>query len=112
MDVFCQIAAAQIPSDILYSDEEVMAFRDINPQAPVHILIMPRRHIATLADLKDEDAPLVARMVLVANEMARREGILEKGYRIVVNSGREGGQLVPHLHMHLLGGRRLAGGLG
>jgi histidine triad (HIT) family protein len=110
--IFCKIAAGETPADIIYTDEEVIAFRDINPQAPVHVLIIPGEHIATLADLLEEKAMLVGHMVDVANRLARREGISESGYRVVINCGRQGGQLVHHLHMHLLGGRQLSGVLG
>ena len=110
--IFCQIVAATVPSDIVYQDEELVAFRDINPQAPVHLLIIPKRHIPSLAHLPETESPLIGHMVNTANQLAKREGILESGYRLVVNCGEEGGQLVPHLHMHLLGGRGLSGGLG
>ena len=106
--IFCRIVAGELPSDTLYQDDEVMAFRDINPLAPTHVLIIPKRHIAFLSDLNDEEVSIVGRMAGVANKLARQEGIAEKGYRLVVSSGEEGGQVVPHLHMHLLGGRRLS----
>ena len=105
--VFCQIVAGKIPSDTLYQDEEVIAFRDIHPVAPTHVLIIPKRHVPSLANLTDAETPLIGRMAKVANQLAREEGVLEKGYRLVISSGREGGQVVPHLHMHLLGGRML-----
>jgi histidine triad (HIT) family protein len=110
--VFCQIASGELPSDVLYQDEEVIAFRDINPQAPVHILIVPKRHIPSLAELAEGEMSLIGHMVNVANRLAKAEGISEKGYRLVLNCGAEGGQLVPHLHMHLLGGRGLSGKMG
>jgi histidine triad (HIT) family protein len=106
--IFCRIVAGELPSDILYQDDEIMAFRDINPLAPTHVLIIPKRHIAFLSDLTDDEVSLIGRMVGVANKLARQEGVDEKGYRLVVSSGEEGGQVVPHLHMHLLGGRKLA----
>lgn len=106
--IFCQIVEGKVPSDTLYEDEEIKAFRDIHPAAPTHILIIPKRHIPSLSGLPDAETPLIGRMARVANELARREGVAEKGYRIVVSSGEEGGQVVPHLHMHLLGGRRLS----
>jgi len=106
--IFCRIVAGELPSDTLYQDDEVMAFRDINPLAPTHVLIIPKRHIASLADLTGDEISLIGRMVGVANKLARQEGVAEKGYRLVVSSGEDGGQVVPHLHMHLLGGRRLA----
>ena len=106
--IFCQIVAGEIPSDILYQDEEIVAFRDINPLAPVHVLIIPKEHISYLSDLSEVQLPLVGRMVNVANELAKKEGISESGYRVVINCGEGGGQIVPHLHMHLHGGRKLA----
>ena len=110
--IFCQIAAGKIPSEILYQDEKVVAFRDVNPQAPIHLLIIPKKHIASLAHLTEAESPLMGHIVSVANQLAKREGISEKGYRLVVNCGKEGGQAVPHLHLHLLGGRGLSSGLG
>jgi histidine triad (HIT) family protein len=110
--IFCQIASGKIPSDTVYQDEEVIAFRDIQPQAPVHLVIIPRRHIPSLAHLSEADSALVGRMVAIANQLARKEGVADKGYRLAVNCGEEGGQAVPHLHLHLLGGRRLSGRLG
>jgi len=110
--IFCQIIAGKVPSEIIYQDGEVAAFRDINPQAPLHLLIIPKRHITSLAGLSEEETLLAGQMVKVANQLAKREGVAESGYRLVINSGAEGGQLVPHLHLHLLGGRRLSGTLG
>ena len=106
--IFCRIVAGEMPGDILYQDDEVMAFRDINPLAPTHVLIIPKRHINSLADLNDDETQIIGRMAGVANKLARQEGVAEKGYRLVVSSGKDGGQVVPHLHMHLLGGRRLS----
>jgi histidine triad (HIT) family protein len=110
--IFCQIASGNIPGDMVYQDEEVIAFRDINPQAPVHLIIIPRRHIPSLAHLSEADSALIGRMVAIANQLAKGEGVADKGYRLALNCGKEGGQLVPHLHLHLLGGRRLSGRLG
>ena len=110
--VFCRIVAGEIPADILYQDDEVIAFRDINPQAPVHLLIIPKSHIVSLTELTESQLALMGRMVSVANQLAKREGVSESGYRFVVNCGKQGGQLVPHLHLHLLGGRELSGTLG
>lgn len=110
--LFCKIVAGEIGSDTLYQDDQVVAFRDINPQAPVHVLVIPREHIAYLSDVTEEQSGLLGRMMAVANRLARSEGIAEKGYRIAVNCGDQGGQLVPHLHLHLLGGRQLSGQLG
>jgi histidine triad (HIT) family protein len=103
--IFCDIASGAIPATIVYSSPDVTAFRDINPQAPTHVLIIPNRHIGSLADLGQADKGLLARLVEVANELARREGIAQSGYRVVTNVGPNAGQTVPHLHLHLLGGR-------
>jgi histidine triad (HIT) family protein len=110
--IFCQIAAGKIPGELLYEDEELVAFRDINPQAPTHLLIVPRKHIPSLTELAAADFPLIERMVEVANRLAEEAGIKKTGYRLVINCGEEGGQVVPHLHLHLLGGKRLTGRLG
>jgi len=105
--IFCQIVSGEVPSDIVYQDEEVIAFHDIKPQAPVHLIIIPRRHIPSLVHLSQADLSLVGHMVGIANQLAKREGVAESGYRLVINCGEESGQLVPHLHLHLIGGRRL-----
>ena len=110
--IFCQIAAGKIPSELLYEDEELVAFRDINPQAPTHLLIIPRKHIPSLVEISETDLPLIGRMVTAANRLAEEMGIDKTGYRLVINCGEEGGQVVPHLHLHLLGGKRLADKLG
>lgn len=105
--VFCRIIAGEIPSDLVYRDDQVVAFRDIHPAAPTHILIVPRAHIASLADATREQQALLGHMMLVAKELAEKAGVAARGFRVVVNSGAEGGQVVPHLHMHLLAGRRM-----
>ncbi|MBA7596033.1 Purine nucleoside phosphoramidase [subsurface metagenome] len=105
--IFCRIISGEIQSDILYQDEEVIAIRDINPQAPTHLLVLPRSHISSLADVGADQKQLLGHLVHVANELAKREGIADKGYRLVINCGVEAGQEVPHLHLHLLGGRSL-----
>ena len=110
--IFCQIADGKIKSNIIYQDDEIVAFPDINPLAPVHILIVPRKHISSLADMSAEDATLVGDMAKVANRLAKNHGISGSGYRLVINCGWEGGQGVAHLHMHLLGGRQLGSKLG
>jgi len=110
--IFCRIVAGKIPTEFLYQDEDAAAFRDINPAAPTHIIIIPKKHIPSLADLSEADLPLMGHMVKIANQLAKKEGILERGYRLVVNCGKEGGQVVPHLHIHLLGGRRIADEMG
>ncbi len=105
--IFCKIAAGEIPADIVYDDGEVLAFRDINPEAPVHLLLIPRRHIATLNDLSEADAALVGRLYLAGQQIAAELGVAESGYRTVINCNRDAGQLVFHIHMHLLAGREL-----
>ena len=110
--IFCQIADGKIKSNILYQDNEVVAFPDINPLAPVHILIIPREHITSLAEMSEKDVLLIGGMAKAANQLAKSKGIAENGYRLVINCGREGGQGVAHLHMHLLGGRQLGSKLG
>ena len=105
--IFCKIAHKEISSEILYEDEFVVAFKDLEPQAPVHILIVPKKHIASLNDLTADDAELLARIVLAAQKLAKDNGIAERGYRLVNNCGIEGGQTVGHLHFHLLGGREM-----
>ena len=103
--LFCRIIAKEIPSKIVYEDEQAVAFEDINPQAPTHILVVPRRHIASLNEVTPEDAQLVGHLHLVAAKIAHERGIAASGYRTVVNNGRGAGQSVFHLHLHLLGGR-------
>ena len=105
--IFCKIIKGDIASDIVHRDDNVVAFRDIEPKAPIHILILPVEHIASLSATTDEHRPLIGHMVAVANELARSEGIAESGYRLVINSGPDAGQDVHHLHLHLLGGRKL-----
>ncbi len=104
--LFCKIARKEIPADIVYEDDDVLAFRDIRPQAPVHVLVIPKRHIATLADLTQEDKDVMGHVTLVASRLARDLGVSE-GYRVVINCGKDAGQTVFHIHMHLLGGRSL-----
>lgn len=106
--LFCKIASGQIPADIVYSDEDVVAFKDINPQAPVHILLISRRHIPSMADVTPEDGPLLGVLFSVAAKLAHKLGVDEGGYRVVTNVGRDAGQSVFHLHFHLLGGRKFA----
>lgn len=105
--IFCRIVSEEIPAVIVYSDDEVVAFRDVKPQAPHHIQIIPRRHIPTVDDLNDDDANLMGRMVLVAAGLAEHLGFDEEGYRLVINCRSMGGQEVHHLHLHLLGGRQM-----
>ncbi|HEB97725.1 MAG TPA: histidine triad nucleotide-binding protein [Sedimenticola thiotaurini] len=103
--LFCKMIAGEIQPDVLYQDDDVLAFRDINPQAPFHALIVPKRHIATLNDLGEEDAELMGRLLLAAKRVAADAGIAEAGYRTLINCNAEGGQVVFHIHLHLLGGR-------
>ena len=103
--LFCQIGARQSPADIEYEDDEALAFRDIYPKAPVHLLIIPKRHIESVMALSPEDAALVARLVLVAKRIGEAKGFAERGYRLAINCGPEGGQHVDHLHLHFLAGR-------
>ena len=105
--LFCKIIDGQIDSDIVYEDNKVIAFKDINPQAPTHILIVPKKHISTLLDLEEEDNQLIGHIYQVANELAKEEGIAEDGFRVVSNCKEAGGQTVFHIHYHLLGGRDL-----
>jgi histidine triad (HIT) family protein len=105
--IFKRILDKEIPADVIYEDELCLAFRDINPQAPTHVLIIPREEIVSLANARDSDAPLLGHLLLIAARLAARLG-LTNGYRAVVNCGRDGGQSVDHLHVHLLGGRSLA----
>ena len=106
--LFCKIAAGDIPSDTVYDDDLILAFNDINPVAPVHQLIVPRRHVESAAELRDEDAGMLGRIFDVAAALAREAELPERGYRVVTNVGPDGGQSVPHLHFHLIGGRRMA----
>ena len=105
--IFSKIIRREIPSDIVYQDELVTAFRDIRPQAPTHILIVPNRLIPTVNDVTPEDELALGRLFTVAKQIAQQEGIAEAGYRLIVNCNRDGGQEVYHLHMHILGGRKL-----
>jgi histidine triad (HIT) family protein len=105
--IFCRIVAGEIPAQEVHRDAEILGFRDVNPQAPHHILLIPRRHISSVAELEDGDRELAGRLLLAAREVARREGLETPGYRLVVNHGADGGQSVHHLHLHLLGGRSL-----
>jgi histidine triad (HIT) family protein len=105
--LFCKIAQQQIPAKIIHEDEHVVAFRDISPQAPVHALVIPKRHITTLNDIDPTDAGLLGHMVITAQQIAAQDGIDETGFRLVMNCNRDGGQTVYHIHMHILGGRSM-----
>ena len=107
MTIFARIISGEIPADKVYEDEHVVAFRDISPQAPVHVLVVPRKALVSVADAGDDDALLLGRVVLAAAQVARQLGLEEAGYRLVTNVGADGGQSVPHLHVHVLGGRQM-----
>jgi len=105
--IFCRIAAGQIPATVVYQDEHVLSFRDIDPQAPMHVLVIPRRHVASLELASEADRYLLGSLLLGASAAARAEGFAQTGYRAVLNVGVDGGQAVPHVHVHVLGGRGL-----
>ena len=105
--LFCKIIAGEIPSNKVYSDDNVYAFHDINAAAPIHILIIPKKHLSGVTDANAEDQALLGNLLLKGNEIARQQGLDEAGFRYVINNGREGGQTVAHLHLHLLGGRSM-----
>ena len=106
--VFCKIIAKEIPAGIVYEDEDVLAFKDINPLAPVHVLVIPKRHIESINDLEEKDAELVGKMILVAKKIAAELRTDENGYKLLFRTGEWGGQEVPHIHLHLIGGVKLA----
>ncbi len=105
--IFCKIISGDIPSTNVYKDDQVTAFRDINPAAPTHILIVPKKHIDSINVLTVDDEPLIGHLFFVAKQLAAQEGIAEPGYRLVINTGAEAGQTVFHVHLHLLGGRQM-----
>lgn len=105
--IFDKIVRKESPAEIEYEDAEVMAFWDITPKAPVHILIIPKKHIPSLNDISEQDLPLIGKMAAAAKKVAEKKGLVTDGYRLVINNGPEVGQTVPHLHMHLLGGKRM-----
>ena len=105
--LFCRIVAGQVPADVVHEGERTLAFRDINPQAPVHVLVIPRRHIDNAATVEAGDAEMVAELILTARTVAEQEGVLASGYRLVFNVGEDALNSVPHLHLHVVGGRRL-----
>ncbi len=106
--LFCGIVGGEIPADVVYRDESVLAFRDIDPKAPVHLLIIPRRHIAAVTEMGEDDGATMGHAMTVARRLAQENGVSESGFRIVVNTGPDAGQSVHHIHLHLLGGRALA----
>jgi len=103
--LFCKMVSGDIQPDVVFEDDDVLAFRDVNPQAPVHVLVIPKSHIATTNELTPEHASLIGRMVLAARQIAADEGVAEPGYRMVMNCNPEAGQSVYHIHLHMLGGR-------
>ncbi|MHB1168754.1 MAG: histidine triad nucleotide-binding protein [Longimicrobiales bacterium] len=105
--LFCRIVRREIPSQIVHETENLLAFRDIDPKAPLHVLIIPKRHIASVSDVESADAPLMGELFVAARAIAREQGVADDGYRVVVNTGAGAGQTVFHIHMHLLGGRDL-----
>jgi histidine triad (HIT) family protein len=105
--IFCKIAAKDMPSEIIAEDDEMVAFKDINPQAPVHILVIPRKHIANSVATGPEDEPLLGRLIRTGCQVAADLGVNQTGFRLVLNNGRDAGEAVPHLHLHVLGGRNL-----
>ncbi len=107
MDIFCKIINKEIPAEVVYEDKEILAFRDIHPVAPVHVLIIPKKHIESANELSDGDAQLIGKMVVLAKKIAQDLQISEKGYKLLIRTGKDGGQEVPHLHLHLIGGAEL-----
>ena len=106
--LFCRIVRGEIPAQIIYQDDDALAFRDLNPQAPTHVLVIPREHLASLNEAETHDAAALGRLLQAAAKVARQEGLAENGYRTVINTGAGAGQTVFHLHLHILGGRGLA----
>ena len=105
--IFCKIVEKDIPSELIYEDDQIVAFNDINPQAPIHVLIIPKEHFASLNDIPEEKKDVLSHILLKARQIAQNLGINDKGYRIVLNTGRDSGQVVFHIHFHLLAGRRM-----
>ena len=106
--LFCRIIEGGIPAKIVYQDKDTLAFDDINPQAPVHVLVIPKRHVVSVQDMGESDQGLLARLLLTCTKIAKNKGLAEPGFRLVANTGRDGGQTVFHLHFHVLGGRHMA----
>lgn len=105
--IFCKIINKEIPAEIVYEDEEIIGFKDVAPVAPVHILVIPKKHISSLIELKEEDEKIIGKIYTVINKIAKEQGILESGYRVIINCGDDGCQVVKHIHFHLLGGKNL-----
>ena len=105
--IFCKIIKGEIPSNKVYEDEEILAFKDIEPAAPIHILVIPKKHISSLIEVKENEIELIAKIYKTINQIAKEQGFAEKGFRVIVNCGEDGGQEVGHLHFHLLAGKKL-----
>lgn len=105
--LFCKIVNSEIPAKIVYNDQQIIAFADIAPQAPTHLLIVPKKHISTINDIKSDDVELIGKIILTAKELAKEHNLSETGYRLVYNTNADGGQEIYHIHLHLLGGRKL-----
>ena len=105
--IFCKIIAKEIPSEIVYEDEEILAFKDIAPKAPVHIVVIPKKHIEKITEIEKQDEAVIGRIYSAINQIAREQGIAEDGFRVIINCGENGGQEVKHIHFHLLGGTKL-----
>lgn len=105
--IFCKIINKEIPSEIIYEDEEILGFKDISPAAPVHILVIPKKHISALTELKEKDEQLIGKIYTAINKIAKEQGIFDRGFRVIANCGQDGCQEVKHIHFHLLGGKKL-----
>lgn len=108
--IFCKIAQHQQETKIVFEDEQIIVFKDLHPQAPIHLLIVPKKHIESINHLKEKDRGLISQMIFLAKELAAKQGVAQKGYRLVFNVGRGGGQIIDHLHLHLMGGGGLTHG--
>lgn len=106
-DIFCKIIAKEVPADIIYENDDVLVIKDIHPQAPVHVLLVPKKHISEIMDSNEDDAQILGKLLLSAKEVAKILNLEYKGFRLIINQGEDGGQIVPHLHVHLLGGKTL-----
>lgn len=107
-DVFCKIVNKELPADIVIDDEDILVIRDIHPQAPVHVLVIPKKHLDIVHEMSHSDLDVLGKMFIVAGQAAKKLGVDKSGYRLIINQGLDGGQLVPHLHMHLLAGKRMS----
>jgi len=110
--LFCKIIGGEIKSDIVFQNDDILAFRDINPVAPTHILIIPKKHISSMTQVAEGDKEILGEMLLIASKLAKDEGISDNGYKLLIRTGSHGGQEVPHIHLHLIGGARLSEGIG